>query len=212
MNSQSNSSLAVDIVKACSYVAEHHADEKRNDNKTPFINHILEVVNFLISNDVTDRDVIIASILHDSLNRETAEEIPKLFGETVLKYVKECAVDSSLNTVERKQYLLQHANSMSPQVKLIYLGDLYSNVNFLSNHKPEKWYDGMIKGYIYWARKMCSYLAGINKQMDAKLCESFKKHTCIDHRLSTLDLDHHVEVYFEILKDRYNVSSCYDPI
>lgn len=203
--------LTKDILNACSYVAEHHAEEKRNDGKTPFINHILEVVNFLIANGITDRDVLVASVLHDSLNYETEEEISKIFGEAVLKIVKECTVDNSLNSVERKQHLLDIASGMSQQVKLIYLADLYSNVSFLLNHTPSGWSNGMIKGYIYWSMLMYEKLNNINKEIlgcfATKFAELLKQH---HHRcnidLYVCDLWHRVEIYFEILKDRYSLN------
>lgn len=198
--------LTIDVLKACNYAAECHVDDKLNDNETPIINHLLETVSFLVENGVTDRDVIIASILHDSLNSETKDKIPKLFGETVLEYVKGCVVDSSLNIVERKQHLLEVASDMSPQVKQIYLGDLHSNVKFMLSHKLKGWSEGMIKGYLYWAMRMCRYLAGINKQMDDKLTELFKKHYRVEKDLSNYAVDNRINEYFVILKDRYNLN------
>lgn len=111
------------------------------------------------------------------LNDETEEDISILFGANDLKIVKECSVDNSLNSVELKQHLLDIVGIMSPQVKLIYLADLYSNVNFLLeyNNKPPGWSNGMITGYVYWCRLMYKSLNGINKDIDVKFVNFFMK-------------------------------------
>ena len=57
------------IFKALEFAARKHRDQRRKDaNATPYINHPIELARLLTNEaQITDIDVIVAAILHDTV-------------------------------------------------------------------------------------------------------------------------------------------------
>src|SRR5688572_29539451 len=94
MVSQINS--VTGIARALKFAAGKHRLQKRKDHQTPYINHPIEVLQILSTvGGVTDNDILIAAVLHDTLEdtETTPEEIEKEFGQRVLELVKEVSDD-----------------------------------------------------------------------------------------------------------------------
>ncbi len=53
--------------RACRFAADKHAQHRRKDGITPYINHPLEVVDNLTQAGVADYRVLCAGILHDTV-------------------------------------------------------------------------------------------------------------------------------------------------
>jgi guanosine-3',5'-bis(diphosphate) 3'-pyrophosphohydrolase len=104
---------------------------------------------------VEDFDVLIAAILHDTIEdtETTEEEITELFGETVCGYVLEVTDDKSLPKDERKQLQIEHAPHLSTGAKLIKLGDKISNITDVMNNPPAGWSIERRLEYINWGEK-----------------------------------------------------------
>ena len=146
------------VIAACHYSAECHSQQRRKDvNKTPYINHPIEVANFLTSNGVTDSDTIVAALLHDVIEdtNGTAEEITAKFGKKVCDIVQDCSDDKSLDKVTRKKVQIAHAETISPEAKLVKLADKYSNVSGLLDNPPPSWPKAIVEGYVYWSLAVC---------------------------------------------------------
>src|SRR5215216_7314916 len=88
------------ILKALRFASEKHSAQRRKDSKaSPYINHPIQVVEILWTiGDVRDVTLLVASILHDTIEDTGAqpEEIRAEFGEDVLALVLEVTDDKSL--------------------------------------------------------------------------------------------------------------------
>jgi guanosine-3',5'-bis(diphosphate) 3'-pyrophosphohydrolase len=196
MSTNNNSAV---ILKACKCAAEWHSGQRRKDiQRTPYINHPLEVAEFLTSNGVTDLDTIVAAILHDVIEdtEGTSEQIKQMFGDKVLEYVLDCSDNKSLDKVQRKRLQIVHAGVISPQAKLVKLADKYSNVKDLLTNQPIGWTPEIVKGYVHWSMAVCRRLYGVNSEIDAQLNDLFKKHN-VDVNMTDDDLNKHLEIYYE---------------
>lgn len=192
-----------DIVAAFHYAAECHSDQRRKDIKeTPYINHPIEVANFLAKHGVVDRDVIIGAVLHDVIEdtNGTAEEIAQKFGASVKLIVEECSDDKSLDKVQRKRIQITHAKHISPEAKLVKLADKYSNVSGLLNNAPSVWTKEIVIGYVYWSMAVCRNLYGVLGSVDIDLINLFKKHG-LNVDMSDDELNVHVEKYYIVLSE-----------
>jgi (p)ppGpp synthase/HD superfamily hydrolase len=55
------------MIKAVGLAARSHASQRRkNQNQDPYINHPIQVCEFLNNASVSDQDVLIAALLHDT--------------------------------------------------------------------------------------------------------------------------------------------------
>jgi len=191
----------VAIIAACRYAAEKHANQRRkNADKTPYINHPLEVADFLTTHGVTDCDTIIGAVLHDVIEDTdgTPDEIQNMFGENVLSIVLEVSDDKSLNKIERKRIQITHAKSISDSAKLVKLADKYSNISGLLTDPPTSWSDEIIKGYVYWGMAVCRNLYGVDTDIDSALQQLFKQFD-IDVDMSDKELMTNVEQYYKFI-------------
>jgi len=191
----------VAIIAACRYAAEKHADQRRkNANKTPYINHPLEVADFLTSHGVTDCDTIIGAVLHDVIEDTdgTPDEIKDMFGENVLSIVLEVSDDKSLDKIERKRIQITHAKGISNSAKLVKLADKYSNISGLLTDPPTSWSEEIIKGYVYWGMAVCRNLYGVDTDIDSALQQLFKQFD-IDVDMSDKELMTNVEQYYKFI-------------
>ncbi len=68
-----------EVLRALAFAAHKHRDQRRKDREaSPYINHPIDLANILASEaGVTDRLVIVAAILHDTVEDTdtTLEEI-----------------------------------------------------------------------------------------------------------------------------------------
>ena len=104
------------ILNAARFAAEKHRNQRRKDSqKSPYINHPLEVAERIWNTGkYQDINAICAALLHDTVEDTDAtfEEIEELFGSEVLAMVKEVTDDKSLPKAERKRLQVEHAPHM----------------------------------------------------------------------------------------------------
>jgi len=152
------------LLEAASFAAVRHTGHHRKgNNQEPYINHPLEVANLLANvGGVDDIDVLIAAILHDTVEDVgvTREEIAERFGERVAGIVMEVTDDKSLAKVERKRQQVERAPHLSPEAKLVKLGDKISNIKDVTNNPPKDWDIQRRREYIEWGE---SVVAGLRK-------------------------------------------------
>ncbi len=158
------------LLKAASFAAKKHTGQTRKGNDAaPYINHPLEVA-VILSNvgKVEDADVLIAAILHDTIeDTETgADEIRELFGETVCGYVLELTDDKSLPKQMRKDLQVEHAPHLSTGAKLVKLGDKISNITDVTNNPPDGWSLERRLEYIEWGEKVVAGMRGTNEHLE----------------------------------------------
>lgn len=186
------------VMYACHFAAICHTKQRRKDqDKTPYINHPIEVANFLTHYGVTDRDTICGALLHDVVEdtHGTEADIKQLFNDNVAKIVMECSDDKNLSKVQRKRLQITHALHISDQAKLVKLADKYSNIFGLLTNPPSSWSQEEIKGYVYWGMAVCRNLYGVNPSIDTALKNLFLRHN-VDIDMSDDDLSQHLEDYY----------------
>ena len=157
------------LISACYFAAVKHRSQKRKDKYgTPYINHPIHVANLLVNAGVTDVDIIIAGLLHDTVEDTgtTADEITREFGARVSDMVMECTDDKTLPKVIRKQLQIEHAALISTGAKLIKLADKYSNLSDLICNPPTFWSAAEVRGYSYWSYAVYEQLRGTNIVFD----------------------------------------------
>ena len=160
------------LIKAIDFSARKHRMQRRkNYDKTPYINHPIEVMYLLSCTGVTDINTLIAAVLHDTIEDTgtTKEEITKEFGFDVTKIVLECTDDKSLDKVTRKKLQIEHVKKASKEAKNIKLADKYSNICDLLSNPPSGWSKEEIYGYAYWSWSVCRGARGVNKKLENKL-------------------------------------------
>ena len=145
-------------VKASNFATVKHATQTRKGNtKSPYINHPIEVANFLSTHGVLASDVLVAALLHDTLEdtNTTELELKEQFGENIALIVKQCSDDKSLDKVTRKKLQIQNAAYSCIGAKLVKLADKWSNVSSLINDPPTDWSQEYILGYARWGYAVC---------------------------------------------------------
>lgn len=127
------------LLEAIYFATNKHVEQKRKDNKTPYISHPLAVA--LILTTVTkDEDVIIAGILHDTIEdtNTSRKELEKSFGERVAKLILECSEDDrNLSWKERKNAVLEKIKTISDNAALIKSADILHNLYEIRNKIEE---------------------------------------------------------------------------
>ncbi|MCH7492097.1 HD domain-containing protein [Patescibacteria group bacterium] len=132
-----------DNIKKAMEVAEHYhtgqiRDQKRDDGgvtKAKYVIHCVRAALWLIQEGVNDINIIIATILHDSLEDTsiTEKEIKKLFGDDVLKLVVGVTRPRANNETEADKLTTKPANyqkilNSDGRIRLIKTADLLDNM------------------------------------------------------------------------------------
>jgi guanosine-3',5'-bis(diphosphate) 3'-pyrophosphohydrolase len=158
------------IVRAASFAAEKHADQRRKGARgEPYINHPLEVANLLVNvGRVGDVDVIAAALLHDTVEDcgVSFEELDEKFGTVVADYVRELTDDKSLPTDERKRLQVEHAPHLSHGAKQVKLADKISNIRDVTISPPEDWSKDRRREYVKWGEDVVAGLRGANRKLE----------------------------------------------
>ena len=160
-------SLRIDlsIHKAIIFACKKHDKQLRKSTDIPYISHIMEVM-YILQKENCDEDVIIAGILHDTLEdtKTTENEICSIFGEKILSIVKSESENKDLSWIERKTITIEHLYSASIDVKLVCCADKLANIRSM--------YDDLINvGDKLWERfnapkdKLKWYYEGILKSL-----------------------------------------------
>ena len=158
------------FLKALRFSADKHRNQRRKDrDKTPYINHPIEVVQLLWEvGGVREVEVLLAAILHDTIEDTDTrpEEISDKFGEEVLSLVLEVSDDKNLSKHKRKRLQIEHAPHISFGAKLIKLADKSCNIRNLITMPPKNWSLKRRREYLIWAEKVVAGLRGTNAALE----------------------------------------------
>ena len=167
------------ITRAIHFAAVKHANQRRKDiNHTPYINHPIELSNFLCNTgQINDPIILCAAILHDTLEdtNTTYDELVEEFGEQISNIVLECTDEKSLDKITRKRLQVEHAYDCSDNAKLVKLADKWSNVKSLLESPPTEWSTDRLLGYVRWSYACCIQMYGVNDNIDRKLQNLFNQ-------------------------------------
>jgi (p)ppGpp synthase/HD superfamily hydrolase len=156
------------VVEAARFAADRHRHQRRMDAKaTPYINHPLTVAAILCEVGIDDADVIVAALLHDTVeDTETSPaEIASRFGERVASLVAEVTDDKSLPKETRKLLQVAHVAAKSEGARLIKIADKIANLCDLAEHPPQ-WDDQRMLAYRQFAADVIAGARGGNEMLD----------------------------------------------
>lgn len=161
------------ILDAASFAAFKHRKQRRKDvDATPYINHPLDVARILAEAGVDDVEVLMAAILHDTIEdtKTTAEELTARFGERVCGMVLEVTDNKNLDKLERKRLQVIKAPTKSDDAKQIKIADKLANLRDFKS-PPVGWSEARIGAYIQFAEMVARGCAGANEVLDRLIRE-----------------------------------------
>jgi guanosine-3',5'-bis(diphosphate) 3'-pyrophosphohydrolase len=176
------------VIDAIAFAAHEHRKQTRKDEeKTPYINHPVALVRILaIEAGIDDADVLCAAALHDYLEdccgeagQRTVEEGRQLlrerFGAQVLAYVDAVTDDKSLLPAERKRRQVEHAAHIPHGAKLVKLADKIANLRDLTDFPPVEWAAYRRREYFDWAASVIGQVRGAHPQLEALFDEAYAR-------------------------------------
>ena len=123
------------IDKAIAFATVAHQGQVRKATYIPYITHPFSVA-MLLSQVGCSEDVIIAGLLHDTLEdtETTFEELRLEFGETIAEYVQGCSEpDKSKAWEERKAHTIESLQDAPEAVCLIICADKIHNLRSMNS-------------------------------------------------------------------------------
>ena len=146
-----------ELLDALNFAAVRHRSQRRKGREgAPYVNHLIEVANLLVAHGVTDEMVLVAAVLHDSIEDVgvSAAEIRQRFGVDVSRLVREMTDDPSLPTWQRKLQQIETASDLSPNAQNIRVADKISNLRGILISPPANWSLERKLAYYAWARRV----------------------------------------------------------
>lgn len=120
------------MMKAASYAARKHNEQKRADGVTPYFAHVTRVTLILRHLfNVSDQDVLTAALLHDVIEDTNTDhdEIAEIFGARVAKYVILLTKNKMLSKKMREQDYEQRLLRAPEAVQIAKLADAFDNLS-----------------------------------------------------------------------------------
>lgn len=131
------------LQKALEFATAAHSGQVRKYTGEPYVNHCIEVVEILKRHGITDQEVLVAAMLHDTVEdtEVTFQQIRKQFGDKVMYlvfYVTDLVGKDQGNRATRIALNSSHiigspfANSL-----LIKCADIISNTTSIMERDPK---------------------------------------------------------------------------
>jgi len=166
------------LIKAADFAAFKHRRQRRKDAEaSPYINHPLALARVLkIEGGVADVDVLVAAILHDTVEdtETTIEELEREFGALVASIVAEVTDDDRLPKPERKRLQVERAPHISAQAKLVKLADKICNLRDMQTSPPARWPLERRRGYFEWAKAVIDGLRGAHPGLERLFDDAYR--------------------------------------
>jgi len=169
---------AKQLLHALELASIKHRDQRRKDQeKSPYINHPIAVASLLAQHGVTDETALLAAILHDTIEdtRTTREELVAAYGETVAACVMEVTDDKALPKDRRKELQVEHAAHLSHSAKLVKLADKICNLRDIVDSPPADWSDKRRQEYVVWCKRVVDELRGVNPALERTFDEQYAR-------------------------------------
>lgn len=120
------------MLKAASYAARKHSDQRRADGMTPYFAHVARVTLILRHLfRVSDQDVLTAALLHDVIEDTNTDhdEIAEIFGERVAKFVILLTKNKMLSKKLRERDYERRLKRAPEAVQIAKLADVFDNLS-----------------------------------------------------------------------------------
>ena len=165
------------ILRAVSFAAHKHRDQRRKDKEaSPYINHPISLANVLWQEGgVRDAQVIAAALLHDTLeDTETSwQELRGEFGEEIADVVLEVTDTKWIKKEVRKRLQVARAAHSSDNAKLVKLADKICNVRDIAAHPPAGWTLERKRQYFDWAKEVVDQIRGAHAELEQRFDEVY---------------------------------------
>ncbi|MFI4974352.1 MAG: HD domain-containing protein [Caulobacterales bacterium] len=147
----------IPLTRAYHFAAQKHVDQRRKGEAgEPYMNHLTEVAELVAQATDGDLDIVVAAILHDSVEDTdaTLEELRALFGPRIAGLVAEVTDDKSLPSKTRKDLQVRHAPHASWGAQIIKLADKTANLRSMAASPPAGWSRERRDEYVAWAHRV----------------------------------------------------------
>jgi GTP pyrophosphokinase len=144
------------IAHAFSIADELHKGQHRKGSGAPYIVHPRGVYKILRDLNIKDKQILIASILHDTIEdtKITYNQIKKEFSKTIADLVKSVSSDKKkIDILGKPQYLANKMIKMSDSALTIKLADRLHNLTDMKRSSPK-----FIKKTVNQTRYIIDYL------------------------------------------------------
>jgi GTP diphosphokinase / guanosine-3',5'-bis(diphosphate) 3'-diphosphatase len=180
------------VFKALELAAVRHRKQyRKGGDRTPYINHLVQVVNILASEGgETDIVLLSAAALHDVLEdtikndaemQQVKAHITEVYGAEVLSVVLEVTDDKSLDKKEVRRLQVEHAPHMTQRAQKLKLADKLANIRDIAVNPPFFWPRKQIVAYIEWSKEVIDKLRGVHPVLetafDKAYHEALEKHS-----------------------------------
>ena len=168
------------ILDAVSYSAEcHQMQFRKNAQKTPYVSHPMSVAQTILTvGQVRDGDIIIAALLHDTIDEThaTYQDIRSRYGSKVEGMVREVTEDKTLSSAKRKKIQIIQAPNKSSGAAIISLSDQIFNLNNLLQNPPIDWTRERIDQYFQWVQSVVNHLPDANAPLKEEANKLIKEY------------------------------------
>ena len=158
------------LLKAISFAAEKHRHQRRKDPQaSPYINHPIDLANVLLQEGrVSDTTVLIAAILHDTLEdtQTTPDELAAAFGGEIRDIVIEVTDNKALKKRKRKELQIKHGPHLTRKARLVKLADKICNLRDVAERPPAQWDMDRRREYFEWAKRVVDALRGVHPKLE----------------------------------------------
>lgn len=166
------------LLQATDFAARKHAAQRRKDPEgTPYINHPVGVASTLAAAGVSDVDVLITALLHDTVEDTDCSfgEIDGEFGAAVAALVREVTDDKALSGPERKRLQVMHARDASWGARAVKMSDKLYNLRDLLRVAPVGWDRDRVRAYFRWASQVVGECGDACPEVKAMLDDVFEE-------------------------------------
>ena len=157
-----------DISDARNFAKKKHAGQLRKNGKTTTFSHLKDVIKNLKKMKVTNKDIICAAWLHDTIEDTDTDfdSIKDRFGKNIAEIVVSVTKDNRLPRKQREIKYGKDLKSSSTKGKLVKIADILANVNDAPNAgKNARWEkQQFVKKSKYW-----SYVSDVKPGKLAKI-------------------------------------------
>jgi hypothetical protein len=169
-----------EILYTTVFAAEQHKHQRRKGDNSSYICHPLRVAQILSLAHVRDKNVLMAAILHDTIEDTptTYEDIRVRYGKQVADIVMEVTDDKQLSKLERKKLQVSHTrnSNMSYEAKLIKLADKIDNCRDLLKVRPVGWTEEDVTDYFVWSYEVVEPCLKLNKRLRCQFLDVYRSY------------------------------------